>query len=294
MFRNSILALAVIAVLVIGGSPVNAGQREAEVLSNESIIAMSKSGIPPSIIVSKIRSTAGRFNTDSGELVRLKSLGVANDVLEAMMAKPASAVAAHRSTTADAEGIDDSLANGVPSDPGIYVMEGSGYTRLESNVYSQAKTGGIWKTALTYGIAKAHYKAVISGPRANLQVSSGTPTFYFRFEPKRSTLGEASSPWQTSTTSPNEFQLLRLEVRKNGREVVLAEANAYGSEAGAKQDVVVSFEFKPIEPGLYSVTPRGALAEGEYCFSYSGATVAVGYGVLWSSDKVFDFGVRRR
>ena len=120
------------------------------------------------------------------------------------------------------------------------------------------------------------------------------PTFYFRFEPKRSSFGEASTPWQTSTTSPNEFQLLRLKARKNGREVVLAEANAYSSEAGAKQDAVVSFEHKLIEPGLYRVTPHGALAEGEYCFSYSGAPVAFGYGVLWSSDKVFDFGVRRR
>lgn len=294
MFRHTILALAVIALLVTSGSSVAAGQREAEVLSNESIVAMSKAGIPPSIIVSKIRTSAGRFNTDATELVRLKSLGIANDVLEAMMASPALAGAAHRTIPAEAAAIADAPANGVPSDPGIYVMDGAGFTRLESNVYSRAKTGGIWKTALTYGIAKAHYKAVISGSRANLQVSSDTPTFYFRFEPKRSTLGEASSPWQTSTTSPNEFQLLRLDVRKNGREVVLAEANAYGSEAGAKQDVVVSFEFKPIERGLYSVTPRGALAEGEYCFSYSGATVAGGYGVLWSSDKVFDFGVRRR
>lgn len=294
MFRHSIFALAVIAALVIGGSPVNAGQREAEVLSNESIISMSKAGIPPSIIVSKIRSTPGRFNTDAGELVRLKSLGVANDVLEAMMASPVSAGAGHRSTTADAAAIDDSPANSVPSDPGIYVMEGSGYTRLESNVYSRAKTGGIWKTALTYGIAKAHYKAVLSGTRANLQLGSEMPEFYFRFEPKRSTLGEPATAWQTSTTSPNEFVLLRLDVRKNGREIVLAEGNAYGTESGAKQENVVSFDFKKIEPGLYKVTPRGVLAEGEYCFSYSGAPVTVGYGVLWSSDKVFDFGVRRR
>ena len=157
MFRHFILAIAAIALFVTGGSSVNAVQRETEVLSNESIIAMSKAGIPPSIIVSKVRSTAGRFNTDAAELVRLKSLGVANDVLEAMMASPAPAGVAPRTATAGAAAIDDSSANGVPSDPGIYVMEGAGYTRLESNVYSRAKTGGIWKTALTHGIAKAHY-----------------------------------------------------------------------------------------------------------------------------------------
>lgn len=292
MHRSMILV--VVLLLVECGLPTKAAQRVQEILSNESIVSMTKGGLPASVIVSKIRSGECRFNTDATELVRLKSVGVKDEVLEAMMASPALAGAASRTIPSAAAVIADAPANDVPSDPGIYVMEGAGFTRLESNVYSRAKTGGIWKTALTYGIAKSSYKAVLSGTRANLQLSSDALTFYFRFEPKRSTLGESAIAWQTSTTSPNEFVLLKLDVRKNGREIVLGQASAYGAESGAKQESVVSFEFKKIEPGLYMVTPRGALAEGEYCFSYSGAPVAVGYGVLWSSDKVFDFGVRLR
>lgn len=179
----------------------------------------------------------------------------------------------------------------MPDEAGIFIVRGERLDKLEPNVYSRSKVGGMWKIPLTYGIAKGKFKAVLASAHANYQVSDPRPTFYFCFEVKRSGLSDAGQAYQPTTTSPNEFVLLRMESKKNAREVVVGEANAYSVEMGASEKSVCGFDFEKLEPGLYRVTPREPLAAGEYCFHYAGGGGA-GYGVFWGGQKVFDFGVR--
>jgi hypothetical protein len=71
-------------------------------------------------------------------------------------------------------------------EPGIYYYDEAGsaprLVALEPTVYMQTESGGRWKSAFTYGIAKVKSKALLQGARAQIQLRKRRPTFYFHFE----------------------------------------------------------------------------------------------------------------
>lgn len=67
----------------------------AEVLDNATVIRLTKAGLSPEVILLKIGQSEGRFDTSSDGLIALKSGGVADSVIVAMMQKsPAPAAVA--------------------------------------------------------------------------------------------------------------------------------------------------------------------------------------------------------
>ena len=85
-----------------------------------------------------------------------------------------------------------------------------------------------------------------------------------------------------------------MDVKKNSRELVVGEFNAFGAQSGASSDYIQQFDYEKLSPGIYKVTPRKALAEGEYCFFYGGTTPLAFYGYFGAGggQKVFDFSIR--
>lgn len=65
-------------------------------LSNKDILDMADSGLPPNVIVAKIKSSACEFDTAPASLKELKSKGVSDDVILAMVEAPV-----HRSKAVD-------------------------------------------------------------------------------------------------------------------------------------------------------------------------------------------------
>jgi hypothetical protein len=59
----------------------------AEILTNESILAMLKGGFDESAILAQIAATSARFDTRPDALVALKQEGVSDRILEAMIDK---------------------------------------------------------------------------------------------------------------------------------------------------------------------------------------------------------------
>jgi len=267
-----------------------------ETLTNETIITLTKAGLSQSIIVSKIRSSKTRFDVSTTELLRLKRENVADAVIDAM-------IQAAQAGPSNATPSGDNVLKADPHDPlspheaGIYLLTGETVRRhmvqLDPSVYTQSKSGGMFKSAMTYGIAKVQSKAVLAGERAKLRIEDSQPVFYFYFEVKNAGLSNAGNAWFSSATSPNEFVLLKLETKKNSREVVVGQFNAFGAQGGALDKYVQPFDYEKLAPGVFKVTPRGNLADGEYCFFYGGATPlpTYGYGVV-GGPKVFDFGIR--
>jgi hypothetical protein len=74
-------------------------------------------------------------------------------------------------------------------------------TQLEPAISKQSKTGGMFTSALTYGISKIKLKAVLAGPNAALQIATPRPVFYFYFEEKKSGLSRTNY----LATSPKSF-----------------------------------------------------------------------------------------
>lgn len=71
-------------------------------------------------------------------------------------------------------------------------------------------------------------------------------------------------------------------------------SNKHGSQSGNDDKAIVSFTFEKLRPGAYKVTPKAALAAGEYGFVSTSGTPIIGFygaAVASSGSHVFDFGV---
>ena len=163
---------------------------------------------------------------------------------------------------------------------------------LEPSVYTQGKTGGVFASAMTYGIAKIKMKAVLRGAHANARVSDTQPVFYFYFEEQSAGLSHASTPFG-GTSTPNEYTLLKFAVKGETRETVIGQANAFGASGGTDDKAVTNFTYTKLRPGVYKVLLNGALEPGEYGFiSAAGQGIVSGPygGAATTNSRVFDFG----
>jgi hypothetical protein len=275
-------AMALVFSLAI---PLHA-QNGEEVLTNDSVITLTKAGLSSAIIVNKIRSSKTNFNMSTDELIRLKQARIPDEIVAAMFD------ASHRrSETTSSTGAGD-VSKADPNDPnaaheaGIYLLQKvdgkQKMIQLEPSVSKQQKTGGLFQSALTYGIAKIKFKAALNGKTAALQINEPRPVFYFYFEVKGAGLSTSSY----YATNPNEFSLVRLDVKSNTREVTVSQANAFGAQSGTMDKAARAFTYEKIAPGVYKVTPQQDLTDGEYGF-YNAAGVGPSGGA-----KIFDFGIK--
>jgi hypothetical protein len=306
-----------------GKQSVNKSATASNHLTVNNVVAMVEAGLSDDVIIARLRKEDKPFDLSPEDLIRLKKAKVSDAVLKVMMdpkANPGPAatqspqpVVMQRPMVA---GISVSSSSGatpaagtstagdqndplVPHDSGIYL-----YTKdrdgkpqmivLERAAYQGSKTGGMLGSALTYGIKKAKTKAVIPGSRAGIRVADPSPVFYFYFDDKQAGLGKTYFG-VGSLSNPNQFVLLKLEVKKSDRETTVGQYSALGMSSGSDSSAMIPFKSERIRAGLYKVVVD-SLKAGEYCFLASsgmGATgMAAAYGVgATSSTDIFDFGV---
>jgi hypothetical protein len=295
-FNRSVRGLAACLVILLFAIPLMAAANGAQTtgaapLTNDDIIKMVQIKFGDSVIVAKIKSSPCKFDTSMDALTKLKAAGVSDAVLQAMM-EPCAATSTP-SAAAPAGPPPDPNDPNAEHDPGIYYVRqnpgGRQMTQLEPTAYSGTKSGGMWKTGLTYGIAKSNWKAVVRGDKASIRTSEARPTFYFYFEQKKGTLSNSGAwtAWFGGLSSPNQFTLARFEPKKTDRELVVGEFSAYGSSTGTRSKDVVDFDFQKVAPGIFKIVPRDDMQPGEYCFFYTGQNNAMGMG----GGNLFDFGI---
>lgn len=256
------------------------GQTNDEVLTNASVITLLQKGLSPSIIVSKIKTSKTNFDVSVDALIKMKDDKIPDEITTAMV----EASGNKENATGDINDPNAAHESGV-----YYLMVNDGKTEMKSiepTVCSQTKMGSGIMTELTYGIAKTKMKSTLDGPMARLQVFESKPVFYFYFE-KGQSLNESTS-WFSSSSSPNEFILIKLTSKKKNREFVIGSMNAYsGVSMGVDDKLRIRFDVEKLKSGVYKVTPNVDLEVGEYCFMSAGNSNPGG-----SAGKVFDFGVK--
>ena len=210
-------------------------------VTNQTVLDMVKAKLPADLIVTKIQTSPGKFDLSTDALVKLNQSGVPSDVIKAMMEKNASGAASAASTPAITDPNDPNSAH----DPGIYAYYSDGRAKkmvmLEPTVYTQGKSGGVFKSAMTYGIAKVKWKAVVRNAHANVQISDANAVFYFYFEEKGEGLSHASFG---GTSTPNEFTLVKFEVKSHDRETDVMKMNAFGASSGTDDKANIPFTFE--------------------------------------------------
>lgn len=279
---RTVLGVAVVFALLCGSL---SGQSAAKKMTNQDVKDLVAIGLSGSVIVDKIHAAElTDFDTSVAALKDLKASNVPDDVIGAM-------INPHPGKTAPPEKAGDPNDPNAQHDPGIYMYakdrNGIEMTLLEPTVYSEGKSGGVFASAMTYGIAKMKWKAVVRGAHADVKSGDAGMVFYFYFEDKSAGLSHSSF----GTTTPNEFTLVKFDVKKETRETVVMKANAFGASSGTDEKANTGFTFTKIRPGVYKVVPNAPLAPGEYCFlSASGFGGTFGAGAA-GANRLFDFAV---
>lgn len=264
-------------------------------LTNADVVDMVKAGLPESTIVLTIGRSPSKFDTSAQALIDLNKAGVSGKVLDAMIGAKQNASGGSTAPV----GVGNSSSPATDSDPllkemtepGIYVVSKGKAQLIEPNVFSGSKSNPLLG-AITYGIAKTKIRAKVQRKSAMVQSNSPDPTFYFVFNPayKDSGAAMAGGWWGLPATSPNEFVLVKMDVKENSREAVVGEYGTFsGVSSGTRDKDTREYAFEKLRAGLYRVTLTKALDPGEYCFYY--AANVQGFGV--GGGKLFDFGVPR-
>ncbi len=289
LFILVLFVLIVSLASIVAAQAPPGGTADPNTLTNKSVIEMVAAKLPEEVIITKIQTSETNFDLSTPALVELNNSGVSANIVKAMMMP--------KSTPPPSAGPPEEPPPPTdPNDPnsahesGIYAYtdkaSGKKMILLEPTVYTQGKSGGTFAMAMTYGIAKMKWKAVVRNPRANVRFSDASAVFYFYFEEK----GAGLSYGGGGTSSPNEFTLLRLEVKSDTRETVVMKANAFGASSGTEDKANVPFTSTKLGPGVYKVVPNAPLKPGEYAFISVAATGAFAPGAA-SASRLFDFGV---
>lgn len=264
-----------------------------ETMTNAEVISLIKAGLNPTLVINKIRTSKTNFDLSTDALIKLKQEGISDEIVTAMLeAKSGKSV-----STAPANVPAAGTNAGDPNDPmsphgfGIYLFEEKDgvkkMTQLTPNVSAQNRTGGGFTASITpFGLGKVKTKANLPGTTAALQLLDPKPVFYFYLDTNSGGLNTSSG----IPSTPNEFALVRFNVRSDNREVTIAKSNAYGSKGGLSDEYVMEFDAQQVSNGVFRVTPKSNLKNGEYGFylinsGNSNASAAIG-------AKFFDFGVK--
>jgi hypothetical protein len=247
MIRFRALGIAFLLASLLTTTLASASAQSADKpVSTDDVVAMTQVGLSDQIIIAKIRTHNKPADLSTESLVALKKAKVSDAVIAALIDPTAAPVAAAPSVTVSNSLLPPSTASGAttgyagdPNDPlaphesGIWVMT-TGHdgkpamVELERTAYQGAKTGGMFASAITYGIANAKSKAIIEGKAASIRVADPQPTFYFYFDEKAAGLGGNSYFAAQNISNPNQFGLIRLEVQKNAREAEIGEFSMWG------------------------------------------------------------------
>src|SRR5215469_11071356 len=212
-------------------------------LTNESIIKMVKAGLSDDIVVSTINSQPAKYATGPDDLISLKSAGVSDKVIGAMVSKSSgSAPVAPSAAPATAAPAGPGPVNEV----GVYFNKGGAWADLNPEVVN-FKTGGVLKTIGTAGIVKGDVNGHVNGDHSPNQLK--TPVDLLVYTPEG--------------TAITEYQLLRLHDNKDSREFRTVTGGVLHVSGGATRDLV-PFESKKIAPRTYEIVLPGTLGSGDF------------------------------
>jgi hypothetical protein len=260
-----------------------------EGMTNADVLKLVRAGLGEPLVVVAIRNAKKTaFDLSTDRLIELKGAGVSDGVLAVMLDPTAAPVAATPVLAASApEPTPDLNDPAAPHESGIYIDDGSGKSHLvllEPTVFKRGKSGGTFTSAMTMGIKKMKWKAVVGEKHAAIRTRTTQPVFYFYFDAKGSSLGSTGG----AATNPSQFLLARMSASDKGRELVVGEAGALGASSGTREKDTVEFRAEKVGPGVYRVQPSAAVQPGEYCFFKAEGSATMGAG---SSGNLYAFGI---
>jgi hypothetical protein len=229
-----------------------------QALNNDSIIKMAKAGLSDDLIVTTINSQPGAYDTSADGLIALKSAGVSDKVVAAIVAKGSAPAAPPTAPPPAASGRPVGI-----DDIGVYYQDKTGaWQTLEPEIVN-FKTGGVLKSIASNGIVKGDVNGHIPGAHAKNVLTF--PVTLAVYVPEGVDIAE--------------YQLLRLRENSNNREFRSTTGGVFHSSGGAQRDEV-QYQSVKIAPRVYKIVLDQPLGKGEYGLlppgSYTSSNMASG------------------
>lgn len=244
---------------------------QSEKLTNDDIMNMLSIGFSEEVILTKIATSDCEFDTSIDALKTMKEKNVSDNIIMAIM--NCKSIISH-----------DRLAENDKI--GIYYIENDVLSKIYPSVFSGQKTNTLG-SALSYGLASSDIKSTISNSESDCKIKDDTPEFMFYFGSNSN--DDLSNWWFYAASSPREFVLVRLDVKKKKREMKVGSVNIYsGSKIEIAERHLIPFSIDETAPMVFKVYPKQPLEDGEYCFFYQGIIPQGGY----TNQSVFDFSIR--
>ena len=261
--------------LIVGVGPLLAdedGQQKGSLqqrpvdLTVEDVVTLVQAGLDEGVIIEKLEQNGKVFDLTVDQLLELKAVGVKAGILKAMM-NPGGDSAAVGTGTGQSER-NSNWPAGIPEEVGIYARLDGKVTVLEPEIVTW-KTGSMLKAIATSGIAGGNVNRRVRDAHSRLQVSL---------------------PFEVTIVCPAggsgyDYQLLKLEVKKNHREFRLVTGGLFAKSGTDKNVVPVDpeklasrvyrLDLTRLDPGEYGILPAD-----------SGGTL-----VANSLGKIYSFGI---
>jgi hypothetical protein len=203
-------------------------------MTNDSIVKLVKAGMGEETIVNMINTQPTTFTLGTDDLIALKTGGVSEKVIGAMLLKKTGGAPSSGASAA-----------GPVHEIGVYYKSGDAWMDMEPEV-ATFKSGGVLKSIATDGIVKGDINGHIKGAQSKTKID--TPVEIMIYAPE----GVAAT----------EYQLLMLHKSGDAREFRTITGGVFHKSGGAGRDAV-EFDAKKIAPRTYSLT-LSKLKAGEY------------------------------
>ncbi|MBV8731802.1 MAG: hypothetical protein JO336_18495 [Acidobacteriia bacterium] len=227
-----------------------------DVLTNDSIVKMTKAGLGEGIVVTTIQNQPGKYSLGPDDLIKLKQQGVSDKAIAAMIAKGTGgsatpSVAAPGAVTGESS--DTDIPKGA--DVGVYFRKGEKWEEMLPEVVNW-KTGGVLKHIASAGVVKGDVNGHI--PSTHSRNSTKTPVEVIIYTPEG--------------VAVTEYQLIHLHEEQDSREFRTVTGGVFHESGGAMRDVI-PFESKKVASRMYKVLLPN-LGAGEYGFLPPGAVTS--------------------
>jgi hypothetical protein len=218
-----------------------------EVMTNESIIKRIKAGLGEDTILVVVNQQPATYSLKADDLVALKSAGVSDKIIAAIVAKGQAKTA----TPAPAATNTSDPAPPV-NEIGLYYKRGDQWLELLPEVVNW-KTGGVLKSIASAGIVQKDVNGMVLGPNSRNSVKTPVEILVYASE----------------EVAITEYQLPRLRQKEDRREFRTVTGGVLHQSGGATRDLV-PFEGRKIAPRTWVVLLPN-IGAGEYGFLAPGA-----------------------
>jgi hypothetical protein len=231
----------------------------APAMNNESVLKMAKAGLGDDLIIETINTQPGQYVTDADSLVTLKSAGVSDRVITAMVNK-----SRRQLTNVLEKPVELSDVNEI----GVYYKDHTGkWIAIEPEIV-HIKSGGWLKSTATHGIIREDRNGHLNGRESKLALQC--PIEILIYVPEG--------------VSANEYDFLRFRINSDNREFRVLTGGVFHSTGGADRDEV---KFTPVKsaPHTYQFTVNKDTGGGEY------GILPPGTGNVTNGGKIYTFAI---